>query len=468
MKFCEQPFEFFYVGPHGRVSLCAWTVLSAGNLLEDDVMDIWHSDVAEKLRESILDGSFYYCDHESCPHLSTDDLPDLDEAEIQELVDSLAEGPKRFSLAYDLTCNHKCPSCRHEICVPTREENEELVKITEKIFPYVEKSEEISSNGVGELFASENIMRVFENIRPTKSDFRISIETNGVLFDENAWKRIEHLSQYQIRVVVTPNSFHEDVYRYLAGMENTYDGLSKLINNLEFLSELRRRNEINYLQINMVMQESNFREVPEFCESCLHDFNVDKVAIKPINWWFGMTEEEIWFKDVLNPLHPYHHEYLKMKEDPRLKDPRVWDWTGGKNHEPKRHPAYRTQIYFDMMCKLLECDEPRTALAQHLKSQGIKDVVIYGTGKLGIQICHLLRDAGTKVSYFIDKHQFGKDCCGIPVKPLYGEKHNDVSCILVTPITEFDRIKRDLEKEGYKETILNLKAVIEDIERSCS
>ena len=88
MRFCSRPYNAMHFDPNGYVRLCAWMDISIGNILKDDIRDIWCGDIAKKLRESFEDGSFKYCRATSCPFLENDSLETLTEDEFLNIADS--------------------------------------------------------------------------------------------------------------------------------------------------------------------------------------------------------------------------------------------------------------------------------------------------------------------------------------------------------------------------------------------
>lgn len=67
-------------------------------------------------------------------------------------------------------------------------------------------------------------------------------------------------------------------------------------------------------------------EVPEFAKRCIEDFGADQVVIKPLYHWFGLSEDLYWQKDILNPMHPYHKEYMEVLKHPIFKNEKVFFW----------------------------------------------------------------------------------------------------------------------------------------------
>ena len=350
MKFCYRPFEHMYVLPNGDCRICSWTRKSIGNIVKQDVYSVWHGREVESIRESIKDGSFRYCSQISCPFCINDNLPDLAPGELKKRAIA-TELPVEINAAYDYSCNHTCPSCREELYVPTKKDKEKLSIIKERLVPVINKSRFLSISGNGDLFASPSMMRLLTEIRPENEDFRITIETNGALLNEHRWKKIEHIEKYYIRLVVTINSFNREVFRYLSGGHDTLD---KVVKNLYFASELREQNKINRLCITTIVQDCNFWELPEFVERCFKEYTIDELYPKSINRWFCLAKDKkaYFFKNIFNPLHPYHKHWLGIAADPRLDphryDNRLWFWGVKKPHPAEEYPGKKRDLIYEI------------------------------------------------------------------------------------------------------------------------
>ena len=104
-------------------------------------------------------------------------------------------------------------------------------------------------------------MGLMQNWEPNYpvAECKATIETNGSLFNEKNWKKVENLSRFNLHVAITVMSFEEEAYQYLSG---TKLPVSNIIDNLHFVKELRERGIINYLELATVYQEGNFRTLP--------------------------------------------------------------------------------------------------------------------------------------------------------------------------------------------------------------
>ena len=455
-RFCNRPFEHIHLDPNGDVRMCSWMDVKAGNLLESDLDEIWKGEQSDEIRKSILDGSFRYCRTVSCPYLENASLPELDEEVFAEKAVVL-NAPVSFNIACDFTCNHSCPSCRSRIFVGDETYKNNLNKILNSIEPYIQKAMSISACGNGDVFSSPRMMQFLENLHPEDEKCSISIETNGALFDEKHWKRIEHLGNYNLGVAVTPNSFQKTTFMYLNGGHDTYQNV---MSNLNFIKGLRRKNLVKRYEISMVLQDRNFWELPDFVNCCINEFEADIVTIKPLYHWFGLSEEMFWFKDVLNPQHPYHKEYLKMMKSPILLDSRVFFW-GGKNlHESKEHPAYRYKEYLNIVTKISEMSDFKRRAKQYFDENNITSIYLYGDMELSTYIYKSIKDS-VKVKGFIARDFCNSEICGEKVIPLDSFDMKESEPILVLNYLYFDLVQRDFNFRKYQGKMLSLKSFIE-------
>lgn len=440
MKFCPRPFKQAYIFPNGDVRACGWTYQCIGNLVENSMEDIWSSEQAEKVRDAVRDGSFSLCNKVACPYLANDTLPDM-EAEVFERATKATALPVEFNAAYDYICNHSCPSCRHEIFKPDDQYKKNMEIITEKLIPIMDKANSISADGNGDCFASPYIMDMLKRIQPEKEKCQIQLETNGVLCDEEHWEKLEHLFNRDITITVTPNSFDRRTYKYLSG---GHDNLDKLIENLHFLSRLRKEGKIKKFDISIVVQDTNYRELPDFVKRCIDEFECDTVVIKPIFYWFALTHEEYWFKDILNPKHPYFNEYMEVLKDPILKHPKVFFWGGDQVHEAKDHPATSFKVYFDAFAEILKREDPSKALELALVSKEAKEVALYGVNDMSEMLFNLLKKSNIKVKAFVDRYAKVDTFCGLNVQKMQDFQPDMFDTIIVSNFIFMENIERDL------------------------
>jgi len=419
MKYCSFFHEYLYVDNNeGCICLCPWMEpkkASIGNLMKDDIAKAYNSEYANFLRSTMDDQSFKFCRPEACPHLQNNDLEDISAEEYENLKQKLYY-PTVINMAYDFVCNQSCETCRPSVFVPPKNYAEQMSTIHKKLSPYLNTATRITASGHGDPFASKYMMNVLENLRPTNHDLSILLETNGVFFDEKHWESIKHLADYRLEVVVTINSFDKFTYKYVSRGGN-YDRLMK---NLDFMSQLRRENKISHLTNTLVIQDRNFREIPAFIERSLNNYSFDGVILRPVYQWGTMDEKVYWFKDVLNPCHPYHQEYLEILQCPALSDSRVYNFGGNTVHKAWQYPYESKCVTFPY--KTVKKDSR---------------IILYGAGQIGREYVKQLNETRyCNVVLWIDKNACACDDCIVSPEHLAKIKPTDYDAVVLATTNE--------------------------------
>lgn len=465
MKFCSRPFEYAYLADKGEVWPCGWMHFVIGNLYEQNLDEIWHSEAAQAARESILNGSFSLCRKMSCPYCERDELPDLTEEEIAKAaVPTLV--PTTINMANDRICNIACTNCRTAVYCPEKGEREKIDEALQKLPPFANQAEFLSMNGAGEFLANPSFVSFLEKLRPERPDFRLSFETNGVLFDEAHWNRFSHLSDYNISVTVTVNSIRRETYRYLSG---GFDHLERVLNNLRFLSRLRREEKINSLAVAIVVQECNFWELPEYIKTFAHseDFEVDTITVRPIYKWWHMAEETYWFKNILNPLHPYHKEYLKILADECWKEPKVYDWGCHNIRHAAPHPLSQDRIYNRLLMDVYQNDQglsPTEFLRSRMEPFSGKRVGYYGKNEFSKTMVKMLLDAGINLALQITWAKEAEDGGEIPKVAKQDFRPDMADVMLIIDFHKGYYWFEDLPALGFQGPVLSIEEFIEGAE----
>lgn len=167
MKFCNRPFAYAYLGDKGEVWPCGWMHYCIGNLYEQNIDEIWHSEAADKARQSIVDGTFAFCRKTSCPFCERGELEDLPKAEIRRRAIP-AELPLVVNMANDHICNIAYTSCRKSVYCPEEGEREKIDDALKRFLPFANKLEELSMNGGGEFLANPSFIEFLEELRPER------------------------------------------------------------------------------------------------------------------------------------------------------------------------------------------------------------------------------------------------------------------------------------------------------------
>ena len=460
MKFCERPFKHAHLARDGEVWPCAWMHCTIGNLNEQSLGEMWHSEGAELARNSILNGSFAFCRGTSCPYLERNELPELSEEEIHKRA-VVSETPEVIFICNDLICNIACTKCRTEIFCPDKEYREKIDRALESVLPYANRAKKLDMNGAGEFLANPSFLKFLNEMRPERKDCVFDFETNGVLFDEAHWAQFSHLSKYPINITVTLDSMRPEIYRYLSG---GFDKCEQIKENLRFLSTLRRENKIKSLTLTMVVQECNFQEVPEYVRTFTQseEYFVDRIILRPVYKWFHMTEETYWFKNILNPLHPYHQEYLKILADDCWKEPKVYDWGCHNLREAKPHPLSQEKVYNRLLMDIYQNKEglaPVEYISACIERSGAKRIGFYGKNDFSRAIVQLLQQTGVNVAFQLT---WADDAEGeIPKVSRQNFRPEMADMILLLDFYRGGYWLNDLPALGFQGTVLTIEELIE-------
>lgn len=331
-RFCMRPFNTLVTGHEGKSFLCdcpAYLPFDAGNVLtETDADAIWNSETAQEIRRSILDGDFSYCSRSLCGMIREDMLPRRDEVTdkvLRNIIDNhktkLETGPSSVQLSHDQSCNLACPSCRTEILTLKGSAQEPYVKaLHNTVLPLLERTEgTVMVSGGGDPFGSKHYRAILSSLNPQRfKKLNIAILTNALLLNRKQWNEFADAHPMVGSVLVSVDAARPETYAHVRRPGD----MNKLIPNLEFLAELRRANEINFLGLCFVVQARNFREMPEFVDLGKR-LGVDLIWFQRIVNFGSFTSQEIIDADVAFPENPHHEEFKKVWAHPSLKDPIV-------------------------------------------------------------------------------------------------------------------------------------------------
>ena len=458
MKICKRGLDLIQImEPQKGVRICGWIRNNnIGSLLGDHTLEeIYHGERADEVRSHLIDQTYTDCPVDNCPYLANGTIKDF----LVEL-EEIPRYPSELYLAFENNCNYNCTCC--EICAnsmtdeKSKDEERNYDIIEEKIRDILPHLTKIGANGRGELFCSPRTLRLLRDWKPLAPTEKISVslETNGALFNEQNWKKIENLGQYHLRVAITVMSFQEDVYQYLSG---TTLPISNIIDNLHYVKKLREEGIINELELATVMQEQNFREMPDFAERCLTEFGADIVRIRPIVGGGYLDKNIQWFMDVRNPHHPYYQDYKRVMQNPIFKHPKVLLWSGEHDSMIGEQPGILAKKKLDMLNKILTDESYMDRLKDYLQQNDIKRLSIYGIGHVGKLILRLNgEDEIIPIKELYDKYAKKRDFDNYPIiYPQDGHYEDSLdTAVLITVLSEQDAIKQELIDYGFKGKVI--------------
>jgi len=324
-RFCSAPFIKFETLIDGTVAPCCavWTQKRLGQLDDQTADEIWNSESAQEMRESILDGSFRYCNKRQCTPIAEGTLPKRDEItdpRLRRIIDNnetrVDTPPRWLFLSHDASCNLACPSCRNGIVGADEAQQSRFSKIEQTVLQPLLNSEEevsISLSGQGDPWSSPHYRSILRYMADHDLNAKLSIHTNAMLMTEARWNQYSGLAKYKPVVNVSIDSCTPWVYDVLRRPGKW----ERLEPNLAFLGRSRAAGIFGGFTINATVQLDNFHEIP-----ALVDYGAQIGADSVLLYMMQNTGDHIapWFvsKDVGNSGHALHLAFLETLRDPRL------------------------------------------------------------------------------------------------------------------------------------------------------
>jgi wyosine [tRNA(Phe)-imidazoG37] synthetase (radical SAM superfamily) len=308
--YCQEPFITVHIETDGVVSLCpcpAWGKTQIGNILKTSLQDMLASALAQDIRQSIIDGTYRYCNENHCGIIGNNELvpKDLLPPKVAELITNSAQFamPTSIRINGDRTCNLSCPSCRTSVVklddsAVTKQQAVGDVLYANLFSTPTDEPVHVSLSGSGEVFASAMLLGLLSKIK--LSDFpnlRLELHTNALL-SQRFWHKLEHLESAIMQVTVSVDAAQASTYQVVRR-----GGVWKdLLTNLTFLQDKKQQLNFKYCA-RMIVQQKNYLEMLEFYQLC-KQFNIDRVEYSRLNNWGTWTSDQFKQEDVLGLQHP--------------------------------------------------------------------------------------------------------------------------------------------------------------------
>jgi len=314
---CNQPFQYTEVFDE-RQYLCCPSWLNVDVWDGKSIKSSFFGEKAQEIKESILDGSYKYCNETKCPYLSglTNDtyspkFVKKDEKTIQYFKNKKSIDIVNF--CFDRSCNFQCPSCRNELInyygKDRKQVEEKLHEITNEISSTVKK---LYLTGTADPFYSKSFREFLENLdsKKFKKLNSIHLHTNASLWNKEMWERLEAIHPYVSSCEISIDAGTKKTYETKTRIGGKWDVLMK---NLEFITKIKT---INKFSFSFVVQDCNFREMKQFYDMIMNYMKNSKsnffIFYNAITNWGTFTDEEYLQKDVTNPKHKDHQDFLEI------------------------------------------------------------------------------------------------------------------------------------------------------------
>lgn len=321
---CAVPFTSLEIHDFNRFLCCA-TWLKKYLPDNSSPRDAWNSQEANDVRESILDGSYKYCDELHCPFLRQikyignvgrvhplyhkDNIP----TDLQKKIDAYKQGtltPSVIQFSFDRTCNFNCPSCRVEIFTANKKKIAEVQATIDEIQEqYGETVEYLYITGSGDPFVSvgfRNFLRNFDKSKFPKL-LKIHLHTNGSMWTPKMWRSMPNVHDLVTSCEISIDAATKETYENKVRLGGDWD---VLMENLKFIASIP---SLNYIKLSFVVQAANYREIPAFYKLMREIFGKKGyIFFGKITNWGTFTEEEFKKQEIWNPEHPEHQDFLQV------------------------------------------------------------------------------------------------------------------------------------------------------------
>ncbi|MEP9410709.1 MAG: SPASM domain-containing protein [Candidatus Brocadia sp.] len=330
--FCSRPFKWFeitQVNEPGEVYMCcpSWLDTSIGNLTYQSAEQVWNSERAQEIRRSILDGSFKYCNLSRCPFLQTltkpvertEEVTDEDlKIVIEKRLTILPYGPREINCSYDRSCNLSCPTCRTAVIIERKNERQ-ILEIQRKIHTEILRDAHLLYiTGSGDPFGSPFFRQWLQTIK--RKDVpnlrKLHLHTNAQLLTPKMWNTISpDIQQFIKSIEISVDAASSKTY----AINRRGGSFERLLENLAFISTLRKNGPLQWVGISMVIQENNFLEMPDFVQLGKR-FCFDTVYFSKLVDWGTFPREEFNKRAIHLPAHAQHSQLVNLLKDKVFKE----------------------------------------------------------------------------------------------------------------------------------------------------
>lgn len=321
---CRIPWDTLGINANGDAYICSspsWIPLFVGNILEvEDIFDLLNSHKAQRIRQEILAGRYYYCNNKICNFFS-DKSPDLynDTGSQEPLLEKFTEAtkarhlPKNLILDFDYTCNLHCGSCR----IQTINYNNDHVrkpinlKIVEKIKRLIIDKVDQQPMSIrwcgGELFISAVYLDLLEYIlAQNKPTIKHIIQTNGHYL-QSKQQLIQQLAPHVNSFWISFDAATADTYHRV----RRGGSWNQLLKNVNWLMSCLESKKFKFpVSACFVVQLDNYQEIPQFVELC-STLKIKDVQLQKMWNWGTWPQEEFDKKNIYNPQHPLYADLSK-------------------------------------------------------------------------------------------------------------------------------------------------------------
>ncbi len=268
-KICIIPWNVLRISSNGDCFFCTpnFNEYKLGNIIEQDLKDIYNGEIANQIRKSVLDNQYTYCKTDLCNFGWQVDInqklpeqfyiPTIN-SDSSEMCSSIS--PSIIYFSHDYSCKQKCVFCRDNIKMMSDKNGKLLYDaIYKKILPIINNVKIVEFMGEGEFIDSIYSVNLIKEIIRINPNIKFHLISNGVGLTKEKLEEIGIINNIE-KICVSIHAANKNTYKKIFRKDN-FDLVMK---NLEFLSEWKQEKKLKILQLMFVICSLNYKDIKSF------------------------------------------------------------------------------------------------------------------------------------------------------------------------------------------------------------
>lgn len=314
-KVCARPFHELLITPTGHCITCCPAYIKnfvIGNVLNNDVKSIWNGTRAKYLRNALMNDDYTTCDLKTCIQLELRDKSELSEYFNEDSGD--IKMPDTIFMGWDYDCNVACITCRNEIIKNNEQTLKGLEKIEQNVLDACKNVKYFYASGNGDPFGSSYARNLIKKVAAINPQIKFYIHTNGILCTPKMCDELgitDRIKSINFSIHAACKETYDKIVRY-----GNYD---KVIENLEWISSLKREGKIDNIIMVFVVHKLNYKDMPDFVRLAE---KYDAVAsFRYYRQWANNTEYNYDDMAVYEKTHPEYSQLVAVLQDEIFNSP---------------------------------------------------------------------------------------------------------------------------------------------------
>ncbi len=263
---CNAPFNNMYFNVHGQAAPCWLTLTGADNIRNKIVREIWQGEWFTNIRSAIRERNLSYacstCDKNirSGNHVSS-------LSKLYDLEYELTEYPVEMEFELSNTCNLECVMCKGELSSTIRKNrellpplelpyNESFVEQLAEFLPHLKEAKFLG----GEPFLIPIYYKIWEKIIEVNPDIKITVTTNGTVWNKRVQRIIESL---HFNIIMSIDAFSKEAYDAI----RIGSDFEKVMTNFEHFRNYTQARK-SYMGVSVNPLRKNWSEIKNYVDIC--------------------------------------------------------------------------------------------------------------------------------------------------------------------------------------------------------